>query len=316
MTGETYVVRCASASLRQVKLTVYDPRPAVPKRSATISEKPREKVTSKAPKKASKKAPKKVVTKAAVQPKQRPVSPPTERSRGPTREGRAAKSKVRDAEKRAPLTRASIEEVALRLADREGLEALTMRRLAQALGVEAMSLYHHVAGKDALLDALVERVVEELFLPSAEGDWRSEMRRRALTAHAVLMAHPWATMLFVARLNVGPHMLRYVDGTLGCLRAAGFSWAHADHVWSALDAFTYGFTLQRLNFPLAPEAYASSAEGFLPSLPPETHPHLRGLAVEVIAGRHDGIQHLEFGLDVLLEGFEALRAQGLPQGQS
>lgn len=208
---------------------------------------------------------------------------------------------------RAPLTRERILAAGLRMADRGGLEALSMRNLAQALKVEAMSLYNHVASKEDLLDGLVDLVAGEIELPAPGGDWRATMRRRAVSAHAVLMRHPWATMLFVSRMNVGPNMLRYVDATIGCLRAAGFSYPMADHAWNTLDAFVYGFTLQRLNFPLEPAEYASAAEGFLPMIPPEKYPHLRGLSEEIIAGRHDGIQQLELGLDLLLDGLNRLR---------
>lgn len=208
---------------------------------------------------------------------------------------------------RTPLTTERVLRAALKLADRRGLDALSMRTLARALKVEAMSLYNHVPGKERILDGLVELVVAEIDLPGIGGDWRAEMRRRAQSTHAVLMRHRWATMLFVSRLNVGPNMLRYVDATIGCLRAAGFSHPMVDHAWNTLDAYVYGFTLQRLNFPLEPAEYARSAKQFLPMIPPETHPHLNALSQEIIAGRHDGIQHLELGLDLLLDGLEKLR---------
>src|SRR5690349_199411 len=118
------------------------------------------------------------------------------------------------AAKRKPLTRESVLEAARRLADEKGLEALSMRNLAQALKVEAMSLYNHVSNKEDILDGLVERVVAEIALPEPVGDWRASMRQRAHSAHEVLMSHPWATMLFVSRINVGPNMLRYVDATI------------------------------------------------------------------------------------------------------
>ena len=196
---------------------------------------------------------------------------------------------------------------ALRMADKGGIDALSMRRIARVLRVEAMSLYNHVAGKEEILDGLVDLVVGEIEVPTVGRPWRAEMRRRALSAHEVLMRHPWATMLFVSRANVGPHMLRYVDATVGTMRAAGFSWAMTDHAWNAVDAYVYGFTLQKLNFPFAPSEYATAAKAFLPMIPPDQFPYMNGLAQEIIAGRHDGIQHLELGLDLLLDGLEALR---------
>src|SRR5690349_14387767 len=111
---------------------------------------------------------------------------------------------------RAPLTRDRVLRAALRMADEDGIDALSMRNLAQALKVEAMSLYNHVANKEDLLDGLVELVASEIEVPSIGGDWRASMRRRAISAHAVLMRHPWASMLLVSRVNVGPNMLRYV----------------------------------------------------------------------------------------------------------
>ena len=211
--------------------------------------------------------------------------------------------------KRVPLTSEKVLATALRMADRKGIEALSMRNLGQALKVEAMSIYNHVPGKECLLDGLVELVVGELELPEVGRDWRSAMRGRAMTAHRVLMQHPWVTMLLVSRMNVGPNMLRYIDRTVGCLREAGFSWAMADHAWNTLDAFTYGFTLRQLNFPLEPQQYVPAARQFLPTIPVEQFPYMHGLSQEIIAGRHDGLQHLELGLELLLNGLEQLRSR-------
>jgi AcrR family transcriptional regulator len=139
----------------------------------------------------------------------------------------------------------------MKLADAGGIEALSMRKLAADLGVEAMSLYNHVKNKDDILDGLVERVAAQIEVPKIGGDWKREMRKRASSAHKVLMHHRWAAMLLMSRVNIGPVMLRYVDATLGCLREAGFSHVMADHAWNTLDSYIYGFTLQALNFPFA-----------------------------------------------------------------
>jgi AcrR family transcriptional regulator len=208
---------------------------------------------------------------------------------------------------RPPLTRAKVLSAALRMADKGGIEALSMRNLAQALKVEAMSLYNHVVSKEDILDGLVELVASEIDVPRSGGDWKAAMRQRASSAHAVLTRHSWATMLFVSRVNVGPNMLRYVDATIGCLRAAGFSYPMADHAWTALDAYIYGFTLQKRNFPLDPSEYASAAKQFLPLIPVEQYPYLNGMSQEVIAGRHDGLHQLEFGLELILAGLETMR---------
>lgn len=208
---------------------------------------------------------------------------------------------------RKPLTRDRVLEAAMALADAEGLSRLSMRRLADRLGVEAMSLYHHVGGKEDLLSGLTDRVIGEIDWTDDPADWRASMRARAFAAHRVLMRHGWAPLLIVSGMNVGPNMLRYIDRTLGCLLGAGFDLPTADHAWNAMDACIHGFTLQRLHFPLEPEAYAGAAAEFLPMLPPETYPHMHRLAALVASGAHDGVQDLAFGLDLLLDGLERLR---------
>lgn len=196
---------------------------------------------------------------------------------------------------------------AVRLADEHGIEALSMRRLAQALGVEAMSLYNHVANKEDVLNGIVDLVVAEIELPAIGADWKAVMRRRAISAHEVLLRHPWAALLIVSHLNTGPVMLRYVDATIGCLREAGFSYEMADHAWNAIDSHIYGFTLQELNFPLDPSEYVDAAKRFFPLLPADQYPHMRALAQLLIDGEHRGVHDFEFGLDLLLDGLERLR---------
>lgn len=208
-----------------------------------------------------------------------------------------------------PLSRERVVREAVFFADAHGLESLSMRRLGQQLGVEAMSLYKHVENKDAILDAIVDIVVGEIAVPEVDGDWRIEMRRRAISAHEVLVRHPWATMLIVSRVNMGPAMLRYVDTTVGCLLKAGFSYALADHAWNAIDSHIYGFTLQELKSPIQPDDYVDAAQEYLPQAPPEQYPYLNEMAEELIAGRHDGLQEFTFGLDLILDGLERLRAK-------
>lgn len=211
--------------------------------------------------------------------------------------------------KRAPLNQKLVLEKALALADEIGIEALSMRRLGEELGVEAMSLYKHAANKDEILDGIVDLVAAEIALPKIGGDWRAELKKRAVSAHDVLLKHPWATMLIVSRPNVGPAMLRYIDATIGCLREAGFSWAMADHAWNAIDNHVYGFTLQELNFPFEASDYAAAAKSFLPLISEDEFPYFYGLAVEVIEGRHNGLHDFELGLDLLLDGLERLRTR-------
>src|SRR5438270_1645157 len=154
-------------------------------------------------------------------------------------------------EPRIPLNRDRVLRAALALADEGGIEALTMRRLGQALGVEAMSLYNHVANKDDVLDGLVDAVFSEIDLPCDGGDWKTAMRRRAISAREVLGRHRWAIGLMESRANPGPATLRHHDSVLRCLREAGFSIAMAAHAYSALDSYIYGFALQQASLPFA-----------------------------------------------------------------
>ncbi|WP_081972601.1 TetR/AcrR family transcriptional regulator [Leptolyngbya sp. KIOST-1] len=213
-----------------------------------------------------------------------------------------------------PLSRERILAEAMVLADRGGLEALSMRKLAEALGVKAMSLYNHIANKDDLIDSLIDRVVSEIELPRLDSDWQTAMRRRAISAYAVLLRHPWAALVLMSRLNVGPAMLRYVDATLGCLVEAGFSSEMADHGWNAIDSHIYGFTLQALNFPLNPADYPVVAKSFVDHIPADQYPYLNQLTYQVIEGRYDGLHSFEFGLDLILDGLENLRVQNCDDG--
>jgi AcrR family transcriptional regulator len=211
---------------------------------------------------------------------------------------------------RTPLSKARVLQAALALADEIGIDALSMRKLGEALEVKAMSLYKHVANKDEILDGIVDLVAAEIEAPSIGGDWKQAMRRRANSAHEALKRHPWATMLILSRANVGPAMLIYVDRTIGCLHEAGFSYPLADHAWNAIDNHIYGFTLQQLNFPFEPAEYGEVAKAFLPMIPVETFPYLNGLSQQVIAGEHDGLSDFSFGLELILGGLERLLVGG------
>ncbi len=206
-----------------------------------------------------------------------------------------------------PLSRERVLCAALRLADAEGIESLSMRKLAQELGVQAMSLYNHVANKDDMLDGIVDIVVSEIEVPGLETDWQTAMRRRAISAHGVLLRHPWATMPLVSRVNVGPAMLRYVNATLGCLCEAGFSLAMADQVWNAMDSHIYGFTLQELNFPFEAAEYSAAAAQGLVLIPVDKYPYLNRLTHDVIEGRYDGLHDFEFGFELILNSLDQFR---------
>jgi AcrR family transcriptional regulator len=215
---------------------------------------------------------------------------------------------------RAPLTRDRVLSAAVALADRDGVGSLSMRRLARELGVEAMSLYHHVPGKQALLDGMVDLVFGEIDLPSGD-DWRAAMRRRAVSARQVLSRHPWAIALMESRRTPGPANLRHHDAVLGCLRRAGFPVALAAHAYSLLDAYIYGFALQEASLPFTtPEETAEVARSIMAEVPAGAYPHLTELAVEhVLQPGYDYGDEYQFGLELLLDGLErAAAAAGSP----
>jgi len=215
--------------------------------------------------------------------------------------------------RRAPLTRERVLRKAVALADVEELGALSMRRLGSALGVKAMSLYNHVANKDALLDGIVDLMVGEIGVPDPKLPWRAAMEARCRSAREVLLAHRWLAVLLMSRVNVGPNMLRYIDATIGALRGGGFSIAMADQAWGILDSYVYGFVLQELDFPFDQDEYADTAAAYLPSLDAEALPHLTEMTRAVAERRHDGGRDFELGLRLVLDGLEGLERPDRPR---
>ncbi|MGH8823595.1 MAG: TetR/AcrR family transcriptional regulator C-terminal domain-containing protein [Jiangellaceae bacterium] len=206
------------------------------------------------------------------------------------------------AERRSPLSRERVLRAAVALADQGGIESLTMRRLGQELGVEAMSLYNHVANKDDILDGIVDLVVGDIGVPPAGTDWKTAMRQRAISAHEVLLAHPWAAILIMSRFNIGPGMTRYLDATLGRLREGGFSIEGALDAWNTLDSHIYGFTLQELNLPFEVEEAQQVSAEVLGQLPADEYPYVVEVITEVMRSGRD--EDFEFGLDLILDGLE------------
>lgn len=188
------------------------------------------------------------------------------------------------------------------MADCDGLESLSMRNLAAQLGVKAMSLYNYIESREALIDALVERVVAEIKMPTDMVDWVDGLRQRCLSAYHVLKKHPWASLAIMSRINTGPAMLSYMEGTLAIAIAGGWSEPDADHIWNALDSYVYGFVAQELKFPVEPQEYQQAAATYLPGISSTDYPHFVSLGKKVIDGSYDGLHSLEFGLDCLLEG--------------
>lgn len=212
---------------------------------------------------------------------------------------------------RPPLSRDRVIDAASRVADASGLAGVSMRSVGRELGVEAMSLYHHVSSKDALLDGLADWVFERVDTPSASGPWRAEMESRAHSARTVLFAHPWGLRLIESRRSPGPATLRHHDAVLGCLRASGFSVPLAAHVFSVLDAYVFGFVLTEVNLPFQP---GDAAEDFIKSLGPlaEHYPHLAEMIAVQVTGRdYQYGDEFDYGLTLVLDGIEAdLRGRG------
>ena len=205
---------------------------------------------------------------------------------------------------RAPLTRDRVLHAAVELADGVGIETLSMRKLGEAVGVEAMSLYHHVANKDDLLDGMIDVVFGEIELPSDCGDWMGAMRQRALSARRVLARHGWAIRFMESRTAPGPSTLRHHDAVLGCLRNAGFSVQLAAHAFSVLDSYIYGFALQERSLPFdTTQQTAEVAQEMLARFPVDEYPHLAELTAEhVLQPGYDYGNEFAFGLDLILGG--------------
>jgi AcrR family transcriptional regulator len=207
---------------------------------------------------------------------------------------------------RVPLTRERVLHAAVALADESGSESLSMRKLGEAVGVEAMSLYHHVANKEDLLDGMIDVVFGEIDLPAGGEDWKTAMRQRGISARRVLSRHGWAIGFMESRSSPGPATLRHHDAVLGCLRDAGFSIELAAHAFSVLDSYIYGFALQERSLPFTtPEETAELAQDILADLPADAYPHLAELTAQhVLQPGYDYGNEFEFGLDLILDGLE------------
>ncbi|WP_104110372.1 MULTISPECIES: TetR/AcrR family transcriptional regulator [unclassified Arthrobacter] len=199
---------------------------------------------------------------------------------------------------------------AVRLADSEGVDKLSMRRLASVLGAGAMSLYHYVASKEELLDAMIDIVFEEIELPPEDADWQSAMRRRAVSARQVLARHPWAIGLMDSRTSPGPANLRHHEAVTACLRRAGFSVLLATHANWLLDSLVYGYAMQEATLPFdtADELADMAEDVYLPQLPPDEFPYLNESAAALVAAGYDPAEEFIFGLDLALAALEPLRA--------
>jgi len=210
---------------------------------------------------------------------------------------------------RRPLNQERVLEAAIKLADQGGIESMSMRKLGQELGVEAMAVYYHFASKDEVLDGIVDLVFSEIDLPVAGADWRTAMRQRAISVREVLSRHRWAIGLMESRSKPGPANLRHHDAVIGGLRAAGFDIAMAAHAYSLLDSYTYGFALTKMNLPFdSSQDVAEVAQGMLQPFPLDQYPNLLEMLTEhVMKPGYDYVDEFEYGLDVILDGFERVR---------
>jgi AcrR family transcriptional regulator len=213
--------------------------------------------------------------------------------------------------RRAPLTRERVLRAALALADEGGHEALSMRNVGKKLGVEAMSLYNHVANKEDILDGLVDIVFSEIAVSSpGEIDWKTAMRKRAISVREALNRHRWAVGLMEGRMAPGPASLRNHDAVMGCLREAGFPFRAAVHASSVMDAYIYGFALQEKHLPFETPDQVSEVMRIQRQHVPEMddYPYLVEVATEMAKAGYDYATEFEFGLDLILDALERLRA--------
>jgi AcrR family transcriptional regulator len=212
---------------------------------------------------------------------------------------------------RKPLSSARVLQAAVALADEAGLQAFSMRGLAQELGVVPMALYKHVANKEQLLDGMVDVVFSEIELPSGNLDWRSAMRRRAISTREALQRHSWAIGMMESR-HPGPANLQNHNAVMGCLRKAGFPFEMAIHAYSVQDAYIYGFALQERDLALAtPDSAGKAAQRRAETIGAlENYPYLVEIATKLSESGYDSAVEFAWGLDLILDGLERLRHTG------
>jgi AcrR family transcriptional regulator len=214
--------------------------------------------------------------------------------------------------RRVPLSRQRVLPVAIKLADQGGIESLSMRNVAQELGVYPMALYNHFANKDDLLNAMVDAMYAEIGLPAEADDWKAAMRQQAASVRAVLARHRWALGVMESRSQPGPANLRYHDVVIGSLRRAGFSPAAAVQVFTLLDSYVFGFALQEQTLPFeSTDQVGEVAAEILSQVPTADYPNLAEAMAEYVGKPgYDFGDEFEFGLEVVLGGLERYREFG------
>jgi AcrR family transcriptional regulator len=215
------------------------------------------------------------------------------------------------AERRAPLSRERVLRAAMDLADREGIDALSMRSLAREVGVEAMSLYHYVRSKDELLAELTDQVRQEIELPQARpAEWKSAIRRMAVSYHAALRRHPWVHTVTPDAVRVGQRTLAYMEWTLGTLRRGGFSARMTHHAYHILDSHVVGSAQWEAGIvqALSKEKLADLAKTVMERMPADRFPYMYEHMQQHMGGATKGDKHpFELGLDLILDGLDGLR---------
>jgi AcrR family transcriptional regulator len=209
--------------------------------------------------------------------------------------------------RRAPLSRDRILRAALALADEGGVDSLTMRKLGEQLGFEAMSLYRHVANKDDVLDGILDLVLGETEPPTAPGKWDAAIRTSAVSVGAALRRHPWATALLMSPARIRPARLRYMDSLLGRLREAGFSADTTYHAYHVLDGHIFGFSLWQAGHSATAAALPDLAKKIMRAIPFDDYPYLAEHRDQHLAeGPHHDVSAFEFGLDLILDGLRKI----------
>jgi AcrR family transcriptional regulator len=209
------------------------------------------------------------------------------------------------------LSRDRVLRAAMTHADAHGLDSLSMRTLAEVLGVSPMALYRHVANREDLVDAMIDVVFSEIDLPSTDADWKSAMRQRAISVRDVLARHRWAIGLMESRSHPGPANLRHHDSVIGCLRATGFDIEMVAHAYSVLDGYIYGFALTKMNLPFTASVEIEAvAEEMLQPFSPDEYPNLVELITEhAMKPGYDYADEFVYGLDLILDGLERARTR-------
>ena len=210
---------------------------------------------------------------------------------------------------RKPLTRERVLEGAVALADEIGVEALTMRKLADALDVKPMTIYHHVPGKEQIIDGMVDVVFSEIDLPPSDLDWSPAMRARCISARQALNRHWWAAPLMETRTSPGPASIMHHDAVIGCLRRGGLSLQMTAHAYAILDSFIYGFAMQEASLPFhgdEPDVPLDElAAGMMEAFPADAYPNFVEFTVEhALQPGYDFGESFEVGLDLILDGLE------------